>query len=220
MRFLNLLSMIFPSVGASFWQGLLGVTVVLLFAGLLVLLFFHNRIRIKWCRKIFVWLNMIAFYFRKKRWFTRGEFNIFEQQLNEGIMKITEAKTGLIPVMIAVVGDWLCHMMILYFAFRAVGVKLGVITLITGFALGMLMTIIPILPGGLGAMEAAMTGAFTAMGVDTSAALTASLIFRLLYYILPAFLSLPVYWLLKHLNPSCAISDTEEEVLEEKLYGK
>ena len=61
----------------------------------------------------------------------------------------------------------------------------------------MLMTVIPILPGGLGAMEAAMTAAFAGMGIETAAALTASIIFRLFYYIFPGFMSIFVYWGLK-----------------------
>lgn len=98
--------------------------------------------------------------------------------------------------------DWVSNIMILYFAFKAVGVSLGAATLLAGFSFGMLMTIIPILPGGLGAMEAAMTAAFSGMGIPVAQALTASLLFRLFYYLLPAFASVFIYWALHATEPA------------------
>jgi len=73
---------------------------------------------------------------------------------------------------------------------------------VAGFAFGMLMTLIPILPGGLGAMEAAMTAAFSGMGIPVAQALTASLLFRLFYYLLPAFASVFIYWALHASEPA------------------
>jgi len=53
------------------------------------------------------------------------------------------------------------------------------------------------LPGGLGAMEAAMTAAYSQMGIEVGHALTASLLFRLFYYIVPSLVSILIYWGLK-----------------------
>ncbi len=84
----------------------------------------------------------------------------------------------------------------------AVGVRIPIGILLAGFALGMVTTLIPILPGGLGAMELAMTGVFTQMGIDWEAALMASLIYRFAYYIIPGIISVVVYWGLKLSEPS------------------
>ena len=63
-----------------------------------------------------------------------------------------------------------------------------------GFAVGMMATLIPILPGGLGAMELAMTAVYAQMGIDWDAALMATLIYRVVYYILPGIVSIFIYW--------------------------
>ena len=59
------------------------------------------------------------------------------------------------------------------------------------------MTVIPLLPGGLRAMEAAMTAVYSQMGVSVGQALAATLIFRFLYYLVPSLASIFIYWALK-----------------------
>ena len=185
-----------PEFNRSFMEAMLGVGVVLGFAFTLTLLFFHNELRTAWGRKAFVAVNHVIYFFSKRE-IPRENFDKFEAQLDEGIRTIQGRKFELPKVVGYVFCDWVSNMLILYFAFRAVGVSLGASTLVAGFAFGMLMTIIPILPGGLGAMEAAMTAAFSKMGVPTAQALTASLLFRLFYYLLPAFFSVVIYWRLR-----------------------
>ena len=74
------------------------------------------------------------------------------------------------------------------------GVQISAAGLVTGFAIGMVTTLIPVLPGGLGAMELAMTAVFSQMGIDWDAALMATLIYRVVYYIIPGILSIFIYW--------------------------
>ncbi|MBR4592522.1 MAG: flippase-like domain-containing protein, partial [Elusimicrobiaceae bacterium] len=50
------------------------------------------------------------------------------------------------------------------------------------------------LPGGLGAMELAMTAVYAQMGIDWEAALMATLIYRVVYYVLPGIISIFIYW--------------------------
>jgi len=191
LRFMNA-----PAFDTGMLQSLGGVVIVLGFAFGLTLLFFHHELRAVWARRLFVAINHVIFFFSKKE-IPRENFNKFESQLDEGIRTIHGRKFELPKVVGYVFCDWVSNILILYFAFKAVGVSLGAATLVAGFAFGMLMTIIPILPGGLGAMEAAMTAAFSGMGVATGQALTASLLFRFFYYLLPAFASVLVYWRLR-----------------------
>ncbi|MBQ3666952.1 MAG: UPF0104 family protein, partial [Elusimicrobiaceae bacterium] len=85
--------------------------------------------------------------------------------------------------------------------FRAVGVFLSPGVLVAGFAVGMVTTLIPILPSGLGAMELAMTAVFSQMGIDWDAALMATLIYRVVYYVLPGIVSIFIYWGLQLSTP-------------------
>ncbi|MGD9641530.1 MAG: YbhN family protein [Elusimicrobiales bacterium] len=189
-----------PNFNRSMVEALIGVAAVLGFAFGLTLLFFHHELRAAWARRMFVGVNHVIYFFSKKE-IPHENFVKFECQLDEGIRTIHGRKFELPKVVAYVFCDWVSNILILYFAFKAVGVSLGATTLIAGFAFGMLMTIIPILPGGLGAMEAAMTAAFSGMGVPVAQALTASLLFRLFYYLLPAFASVFIYWGLHSSEP-------------------
>lgn len=189
-----------PDFNKSMGEAIIGVGAVLGFSFGLTLLFFHHELRATWARKAFVGVNHVIYFFSKKE-IPHENFVKFESQLDEGIRTILTRKFELTKVLAYVFCDWFSNILILYFAFKAVGVSLGVATLIAGFAFGMLMTIIPILPGGLGAMEAAMTAAFSGMGVPVPQALTASLLFRLFYYLLPAVSSVFIYWGLHATEP-------------------
>jgi len=187
--------------GISWFQGVAGVLFVLTFAFMLVLLFFHHELRSAWARKLYRIVNQVLFLFSKKA-IPEETFIQFESQLSKGIHTIQARKYELPLVLAYVCLDWVSNILILHYAFRAVGAHMHTSTLIIGFALGQLMTIIPILPGGLGAMEAAMTAAYSGMGIPVGMALTASLVFRLFYYIVPAFGSIFIYWGLRMSEPN------------------
>lgn len=189
-----------PEFNKSMVEALIGVVAVLGFAFGLTLMFFHHELRAAWARRAFVAVNHVIYFFSKRE-IPRENFVKFERQLDEGIRTIHGRKFELPKVVAYVFFDWVSNILILYFAFKAVGVSLGATTLIAGFAFGMLMTIIPILPGGLGAMEAAMTAAFSGMGVPVPQALAASLVFRLFYYLVPAVSSVFIYWALHATEP-------------------
>ena len=83
---------------------------------------------------------------------------------------------GNLPRPLRVFLDWALTMAVLYFGFRAVGAHMTVGHLSAGFAVGMACTLIPLLPGGLGAMEASMAAVFARMGTDWETALVAVLL--------------------------------------------
>lgn len=186
--------------GVSVFQGVIGVVFVLAFAFFLILMFFHNELRYTWSRKLFHLANKFMYFFSKKE-IPEETFLEFEDQLTKGIETIQERHYELPLVLAYVCLDWVSNILILHYAFRAIGTHMHTSTLIIGFALGQLMTVIPILPGGLGAMEAAMTAAYSGMGIPVGQALTASLIFRLFYYLIPAFGSIFIYWGLRMSEP-------------------
>ncbi len=154
---------------------------------------FNNEWRSKWVRKIFRLLNKVLYHVFRAL-IPKGKYDDFVDQLDEGIDLIHKKKNKLTGAIVYVCADWLFTILVLYFAFRAVGVHISAGVLIAGFAIGMVTTLIPILPGGLGAMELAMTAVFAQMGIDWEAALMATLIYRVVYYIIPGIVSIFIYW--------------------------
>ncbi|WP_428057090.1 lysylphosphatidylglycerol synthase transmembrane domain-containing protein [Candidatus Avelusimicrobium alvi] len=154
---------------------------------------FNNEWRSRWLRKIFRLMNKVLFHVFRAL-IPKGKYDNFMDQLDEGIDLIHKKKNKLTMTIVYVCGDWLFTIFVLYFAFRAVGIHITAGVLVAGFAVGMVTTLIPILPGGLGAMELAMTAVYAQMGIDWDAALMATLIYRVVYYVIPGIISIFIYW--------------------------
>lgn len=210
--FIGSVLLIFTS-NATQWQilqSLALICAITLICWFIVLFLFHTEIRVKWVRKIFRLINRIG-YTLFSLLIPKSVFDNFNAQLELGIHAIRKKRKAL-PVAIAyIAADWLFSLLVLYFAFRALGVFISPIALVSGFAVGMITTLIPILPGGLGALELGMTAVFSQFGVDWDSALSACLIYRALYYVAPGILSIPVYWILQFTAPSRKYNDRENK---------
>lgn len=73
----------------------------------------------------------------------------------------------------------------LYFVFRAFGTAVPLGSLVAGYGIGVLFTIVSITPGGLGIMEGAMIVAFASLGISVESAAVATLAWRLYSFWLP-----------------------------------
>ncbi len=183
-----------------FFENVLGILLILFLASAFVVMFFHADLRASWSRKLYRGINRILFYFSKKE-IPNESFNKFEKQLNDGISIVEKRKYELPKILAYVAMDWIFTIYILFFSFKSLDVHVGTSSLIIGFSFGMLMTVIPILPGGLGAMEAAMAASFSQMGVPWAKAVAAALIYRFFYHLVPSFFSIIIYWGLKISEP-------------------
>ena len=154
---------------------------------------FNNEWRYRFVRRTFRLINKVLFHVFRAL-IPKGRYDDFADQLDEGITLIHKKKKKMTWTIIYICADWLFTILVLFFAFRAVGVHIAAGVLVAGFAVGMVTTLIPILPGGLGAMELAMTAVYAQMGIDWDAALMATLIYRVVYYILPGIVSIFIYW--------------------------
>ena len=154
---------------------------------------FNNEWRSKWLRKTFRLINKVLYHVFRAL-IPKGKYDTFMDQLDEGIDLIHKKKKKLTMTIVYVCADWLFTILVLYFAFRAVGIHITAGVLVAGFAVGMVTTLIPLLPGGLGAMELAMTAVYSQMGIDWDSALMATLIYRVVYYIIPGIISIFIYW--------------------------
>jgi uncharacterized protein (TIRG00374 family) len=83
------------------------------------------------------------------------------------------------------IGFWAANIGILWASFHAfdVAVPLGVV--VQGFFLGMLANLIPFAPGGVGAVDAGMIGAFVLFGIPSTEVFAAVLTYRVIAFWLP-----------------------------------
>ena len=189
------------------------VVVIAAIGALVTAFMFNNEFRYKGIRKIFMLINKVI-YNLFGALIPKNNYSAFAKQLDNGINTIHNNKLKLTRAIVYICGDWIFTILILYLAFLAVGIRIPIGTLLAGFAIGMATTLIPILPGGLGAMEIAMTSVFSQMGIDWDSALMASLIYRVVYYIIPGIISVFVYWGLKLSEPAALTKDKATEYVE------
>jgi len=80
----------------------------------------------------------------------------------------------------------------LYLLFLAAGYRVPVGVLLAGYGLPLLVGRLPIVPGGVGVVEATMTAIFVALGAPPDATLIATLGYRLFSFWLPTLLGFPL----------------------------
>lgn len=108
--------------------------------------------------------------------------------LGEGLryalhLLVNPSRGGLAAV--GAVGYWAANIAILWASFKAFGVSVPVAVVVQGFFLGMVANLFPFAPGGVGAVDAGMIGAFVLFGLPEETVFPAVLIFRLVAFWLP-----------------------------------
>ena len=197
-------------------QSFAAVVVIAAVGALITAFLFNNRFRYKAVRKIFMIINKIL-YKLFSALIPKNNYSAFAKQLDNGLETIHKNKAKLTIATLYICGDWIFTILILYLAFLAIGIKIQIGVLIAGFAVGMVTTLIPFLPGGIGAMELAMTSVFSQMGIDWDSALMATLIYRVVYYIIPGIISVFVYWGLKMSEPIGPSKTKTQKYLDEGI---
>lgn len=192
---------------------------IVLVGGAVTAFLLNNSFRYNLMRNCFIWLNRFIYKFFGKL-IPRNNFATFAMQVNNGITTIHNEKSKMTGAIIYVCLDWILTILVLYLAFLAVGVKIGIGILLVGFAIGMATTLIPVLPGGLGAMEIAMATVFSRAGIDWDTALMAALIYRVIYYVIPGIMSVFIYWGLKISEPSVMKRNKVKEYIDSLEQNK
>jgi uncharacterized protein (TIRG00374 family) len=82
-------------------------------------------------------------------------------------------------------GFWATQIAILWASFRAFGVSVPLGVLVMGFFLGMVANLIPFVPGGVGAVDAGLIGAYVLFGLPEATCFAAVLIYRLVAFWMP-----------------------------------
>ncbi|WP_299569958.1 YbhN family protein [uncultured Williamsia sp.] len=105
--------------------------------------------------------------------------------------------------------NWLADVACLAFACYAVGGEPGIAGLAVAYAAGKAVgTAFPLLPGGLGVVDAVLVPALTSAGMGAGEAVTAVLVYRLISYLLVAL----VGWIVIAVMFRQALSDTDAEL--------
>jgi uncharacterized protein (TIRG00374 family) len=90
--------------------------------------------------------------------------------------------------------NWLFDSAALWVIFLGLGYRMHVGVLLVGYGVANLVTALPLTPGGLGFVEAGLSGTYTAFGAPASIAVVAVLGYRLVSYWLPVLAGVPAYF--------------------------
>ncbi len=89
--------------------------------------------------------------------------------------------------------DWAAALGVLWFCLDAVGEPVALGVLVGGFSVGVVAGFASLLPGGLGVQDGSLAAVLAVQGVPLEAAVLGTLLFRLVYYVVPFLATLPVY---------------------------
>lgn len=162
---------------------LLGMS--LLVALLATLLLVHRQLR---RRTLFLLAEATNWFLRRffpGRKPARVRLWRFQRNLNQGIEFLLARKREMVAPTLWIVADWTATLAILYVAFIAVGHPVPVPVVMAGFSIGVTVSLVSLVPGGLGIMEGSMAAVFAALAVPLEKSLVAVLIFRVAYYVFP-----------------------------------
>ncbi|MCX7641409.1 MAG: flippase-like domain-containing protein [Elusimicrobiales bacterium] len=181
-------------------EGFIGSLLIFLIPFFMTVIIYNHRFRNRWAIRIYYFINSTLYQITKYS-IAKENFRDFKNQLNYGIKILHSKKMELPKVAGYVLLDWIFNIMVLYFAFKSIGVNLSATSLIIGFSFGMIMTVIPLLPSGLGIMELVMTAYYSNYNISIESAIFASLVFRTFYYVIPFFISSMFYYGIKIAEP-------------------
>jgi uncharacterized protein (TIRG00374 family) len=100
------------------------------------------------------------------------------------IMILRSPRRGWLAIAGAI-GFWAANIAILWASFKAFDVSIAGAVVVQGFFIGMVANLIPGVPGGVGAVDAGMIGAFVLFGVAGDSVFAAVLCYRLFAFWLP-----------------------------------
>jgi uncharacterized membrane protein YbhN (UPF0104 family) len=88
--------------------------------------------------------------------------------------------------------NWTCDIAVLWAVTVAVGLDLSPMAVMATYGVANLANTIPITPGGIGLVEAGITGTLVTLGVDAGSAALVALGFRIIGDLLPVAIAVPV----------------------------
>jgi uncharacterized protein (TIRG00374 family) len=145
-------------------------------------------------QRVFAWLlripGALARVSRTRGEAIRAKLTLFEEELHEGIDFLITRGRAMIAPLVYIGLDWFLMLATLYTAFYCVEHPVPMHLVVIGFSTGVFLSIINLVPAGIGIMEGSMAAVFAAFGVPLETAVVATVIFRASYYVLPLAITL------------------------------
>jgi len=171
--------------------------VILLVAFVLTWLTIQILVHEAFRKKLWQWImragEALSTRVRTPRWVQQDRAEGFFENFNESMNLLVKNTRMLVAPASYAFLDWLLMFLCLKCSFLAAHYPVDNRSLLVGFSVGIFASLFSLTPASIGLMEGSMAGSFYLMGLDYDRALTATLIYRLAYYVLPIIVSLFYY---------------------------
>jgi len=117
----------------------------------------------------------------------------FDATMDLGVQAMRNRPSSVVILAGLIAIDWAFSALALWFCFRAFDVTPSPGQLISGFVIGTVAGVASLIPAGLGIQEASMTGIFGLFGIPFEKAVLASILYRVVYSVIPYLVSLGFY---------------------------
>lgn len=121
----------------------------------------------------------------------------FAQGTRDAMAFAEDPKSGILALSGAI-GFWAANIGILWASFQAFHVEVPFGVIVQGFFLGMVANLFPLAPGGVGAVDAGMIGAFVLFGIPAAEVFAAVLTYRVIAFWLPIPPGIIAFFQLRH----------------------
>ena len=142
--------------------------------------------------------NLLGFISGVVRSLTRrdiaGRLNSFEESFTRGLTLLRGHHGRLLGLLAAIIGDWLFWVAAIWFCYAALGIRLNVGVMLSGYFIAIAAGALSMLPGGMGVQDGSMAGVYALLGVPFGPALLAAVLFRVVCYLIPFAIGLGIYW--------------------------
>jgi uncharacterized protein (TIRG00374 family) len=175
-----------------------GPTVAAFCAFLLLISFFYLMLLLPGLQKAVLtgacaFMENIARFFSKNARLDACKALSYLTDFHEGFRKLLKNPRLLLGLAGITVSDWFLWVGVLYFSFRTLKFAIDPGILIMGFAVGQIVGIASMVPGGMGTLEGSMALVYHLFGIPFSLALGAALLYRVVLYLVPFAASLPLH---------------------------
>lgn len=138
-------------------------------------------------------INWFSFKLAKKLVLSKSLLSEFKSDFHRGISLMLAKKGEIFLPTLYVSLDWFFCLMTLHLSFVAIDYPISPGILVVGFAVGIFVSLISIVPGAIGIMEGSMAAIYFGLGVPPEIAIIAVLVYRFVYYVFPFMTSLVLY---------------------------
>lgn len=121
----------------------------------------------------------------------------FAQGTRDALAFAEDPKSGILAFGGAI-GFWAANIGILWASFQAFHVEVPFGVMVQGFFVGMVANLFPLAPGGVGAVDAGMIGAFVLFGIPAAEVFAAVLTYRVIAFWLPIPPGIIAFFQLRH----------------------